>query len=67
MPTERRDVELWRERDWHCEAWIVGGQPQVRLYLRDQLVSDLTAGPRLDLHQQTEAWLRAVHADKHRT
>jgi hypothetical protein len=52
----RQHRELWRSREWRCEAWSDGGGPQVRLYLGDQLVSDLTAGPRIDLQQQTEAW-----------
>jgi hypothetical protein len=67
MQTEHRHVELWRERDWRCEGWIVDGRRQVRLYLGNQLVSDLVAGPRIDLQRQTDAWRRAVHADKHRT
>jgi hypothetical protein len=67
MRTERRDSELWRERHWRCERWSVGGQPQVRLYLRGHLMSELAAGPKLDLERQTDEWLKAARADKHRT
>jgi hypothetical protein len=67
MQAEHRHVELWRERDWRCEGWIVAGRQQVRLYLGDQLVSQLIAGPSVDLQRQTDAWRQAAHADRHRT
>ena len=62
-----RDRQLWSERDWRCERWSVGGRPQVRLYFGMHLMSELEAGPKLDLSRQSEAWLTAVRADKHRT
>ena len=67
MQSELPRVELWREREWRCEQWIVTDQVQVRLYLGNQLVSDLMEGPKIDLKQQTDTWRCAVHADKHRT
>ena len=57
---------MWRERDWRCKWWSVDGRPQVRLFLGAQLVNELAAGPKLDLHRQIDEWLTAVHADRHR-
>jgi hypothetical protein len=67
MQAQRCKVELWRERDWRCEWWVVRGRTQVRLYLGPHLVSRLIEGPRLDLQRQTDEWQAAVHADRHRT
>jgi hypothetical protein len=67
MHTGPRNFEVWRERDWRCEWWIVSGQPQVRLYFGSYLVNELAAGPKLDLQRQAELWRRAAHADKPRT
>jgi hypothetical protein len=65
MTSERRDFELWRAGDWRCEWWSVGGKPQVRLYLGQHQVADLTAGPHLDLWRQTAEWRAAALADRH--
>jgi hypothetical protein len=67
MKIERRDLTLWRERDWRCERWIVDGRPEVRLYFGSHQMSELADGPQLDLQQQTVEWLAAVRADCHRT
>jgi hypothetical protein len=64
MNSERRDFELWRAGDWRCEWWSVGGQPQVRLYLGEHQVADLTSGPHLDLWRQTAEWRAAALADR---
>lgn len=64
MKAERRDFELWREREWRCEWWSVDGLPQVRLYLGAHQVAELTAGPSLDLRRQTAEWHAAAVADR---
>jgi hypothetical protein len=63
MKFECRTRELWREREWRCERWIVDGRMQVRLYFDGHLMSELADGPRIDLQQQTDEWLTAVRAD----
>ena len=65
MDTERRNFELWRERDWRCEWCIVNGRPEVRLYFGAQLVNELADGPKLDLQRQTDEWRSAARADNH--
>jgi hypothetical protein len=67
MTTERRDFEVWRECDWRCESWIVGGRPEVRLYLDGHLVNELADGPKVDRRRQVDEWRSGVHADRHRT
>lgn len=56
MKDERPGFQLWSEGGWRCEWWTVDGKPQVRLYLDAYLVSELTAGPRLDLERQADFW-----------
>ena len=64
MESEHRNFELWRESDWRCEWWTVGGRPEVRLYLDGHQVGELADGPQLDLRRQTDEWLIAVRADR---
>lgn len=63
MDTEHRKFELWRECNWRCEWWTVGGRPEVRLYFNGHQVGVLADGPQLDLRRQTDAWLHAARAD----
>ena len=63
MKTEHRHFELWRECNWSCEWWTVGGRPEVRLYFNGHQVGDLADGPQLDLRRQTDEWLMAVRAE----
>ena len=65
MNIQRPQFELWRERDWRCEWWVVSGRPLVRLYLGTHKVNELAAGPNIDLRQQTSEWHKAAHADRH--
>jgi hypothetical protein len=65
MSIERRAFELWRERDWSCEQWLLDGRPQLRLYLDGHLMSELVSGPRINLREQSKQWLSAIRADQH--
>ena len=67
MNTERRAFELWREREWSCEQWLLDGRPQLRLYLEGHLMSELIAGPQVSLSEQSKQWLNAIRADGQRT
>jgi hypothetical protein len=67
MEKEHREFELWREQDWRCEWWSVGGEQQVRLYLGPYKVNELIAGPDVDVHRQMDEWRCAAHADCQRT
>ena len=64
MTVERREIELWRHGDWRCEWWSRDGHHQVRLFLGQFLVSELTDGPNLDLARQVHEWRVAAEADR---
>jgi hypothetical protein len=54
------DVLLWQQYGWQCLLSFTGPEARLRLYLREQLISDQAVTEGLSALEQADAWRLAI-------